>query len=273
MDSAIRDMKMNPIEEYYGKFNEDKRLKSRHGLVEYRLSMKYIEEALERIKEKTHLAKEEISILDLGAGTGAYSIPLAEKGYKVTAVELVKHNLSRLKVRSKLVDAHLGNAMDLHKYPEASYDLVLIFGPMYHLFSHEDKLKVMNEVKRVAKEGAVVMVAYCMNEYSVVMYALKEKHLKECVEGGRLDETFHTRSDVEDLYDYVRMEDVDRLVEESGFKRIKTVTPDGPTNYIRPVLKAMTEEEFDIYISYVEAIAERQDLIGAAAHIIDILEK
>lgn len=266
-------MKMNPIEEYYGKFNEDKRLKSRHGLVEYRLSMKYIKEALEKIGADTGLAKEDIRILDLGAGTGAYSIPLAEEGYKVTAVELVKHNLSRLKARCKLVDAHVGDAMDLHKYPEASYDLVLIFGPMYHLFSHEDKLKVMNEVKRVAKDGAIIMVAYCMNEYSVVMYALKEKHLKECIDGGRLDETFHTSSKIEDLYDYVRMEDVDRLVEDSGFKRIKTVSPDGPTNYIRPVLKAMTEEEFEIYISYVEAIAERQDLIGAAAHIIDILEK
>lgn len=77
---------MNEVEliEYYNKFNEDKRLKTRHGYIEFMTTMKYINEYIGEFKNP--------KIIDIGAGTGAYSIPLAEK-YDVTAVELVKHNL------------------------------------------------------------------------------------------------------------------------------------------------------------------------------------
>ena len=80
---------MTNLEEYYNKFNEEKRLLRRHGQVEYITTMKYIHKYLE--------GKPGASILDVGAGTGRYSVALAEEGYDVTAVELVKHNLGILK--------------------------------------------------------------------------------------------------------------------------------------------------------------------------------
>ena len=35
-------VEMSPIEKFYNKFNEEKRLNSRHGQVEFITSMKYI---------------------------------------------------------------------------------------------------------------------------------------------------------------------------------------------------------------------------------------
>ena len=43
-------------------------------------------------------------------------------------------------------------------------------------------------------------------------------------------------------------------------------------NYIRPYLNKLTEEEFAEFVKYHLATCERQDLIGAAAHTLDILE-
>ncbi|MCR4651482.1 MAG: class I SAM-dependent methyltransferase [Lachnospiraceae bacterium] len=258
------------IIEYYGKFNEEKRFDSRHGQVEYRITMKYIREYLDEL-ERQGMERRDIHILDIGAGTGRYSVPLAVDGYDVSAIELVKHNLSRLKCKSDLVHARLGDARNLSKYEDDSFDLTLVFGPMYHLFTVEDKLKVLTEAKRVTGKNGCIMVAYCMNEYGVVMYALKEGHLKELKESGRLDADFHCHSEAKDLYDYVRLDDIDELNARAGLKRIKIISPDGPTNYIRPCLKAMTEDEFDIYLDYVASIAERSELIGAAAHVVDIL--
>ena len=57
---------------YYNKFNEDKRLTRRHGIIEYRTATKYIHEYLNTMDNP--------KIIDIGAGTGAYSIPLAYEG-------------------------------------------------------------------------------------------------------------------------------------------------------------------------------------------------
>ena len=161
-------MAMTELEQHYNKFNEEKRLDSRHGQVEYITSMKYIHKYIESLKEETGCGNAGIKILDIGAGTGRYSVPLAEEGYDVTAVELVKHNLGLLKAKNSSVKAYQGNALKLKKFDNDQFDMVLLFGPMYHLFSHEDKLKALNEAKRVVRPGGIILVAYLMNEYSVI---------------------------------------------------------------------------------------------------------
>ena len=146
---------MTNLEEYYNKFNEEKRLLRRHGQVEYITTMKYIHKYLE--------GKPGASILDVGAGTGRYSVALSEEGYDVTAVELVKHNLGILKSKGSNVKAYQGNATKLKRFEDKSFDMTLVFGPMYHLLTFEERLKALNEAKRVTKQGGNILVAYCMN--------------------------------------------------------------------------------------------------------------
>ena len=76
---------------------------------------------------------------------------------------------------------------------------------------------------------------------------------------------------VKDLYDYVRLEDMDALNHEIGLERIKVISPDGPANYMRPFLNQLTDEEFEAFVQYQMATCERADLIGAGAHTVDIL--
>ena len=259
---------MKDLVQYYNKFNEEKRLDSRHGQVEFRVSMKYIHKYL-----PTDRIKEEVKILDIGAGTGRYSVALANEGYDVTAVELVKYNLGILKSKGSTVKAMQGNALNLKKLEDDTFDVTLLFGPMYHLFGAEDKKKALSEARRVTKSGGVILVAYCMNEYGVLTYAFKEKHIGECMEEKRLTENFKTISQEENLYDYMRMEDINALLEDSGLERIKIISPDGPANYMRPFLNQLTDEEFEYFVQYQMATCERQDLIGAGAHTLDILRK
>lgn len=253
------------LEKYYNKFCEDKRLTRRHGQVEYITSMKYIHEYLEN--------KENAKILDVGAGTGRYSVQLANEGYDVTAIELVKHNLGILKSKGSTVKAMHGTALDLSRFPENSFDMTLVFGPMYHLYKFEDKVKALKEAKRVTKIGGIILVAYCMNEYSVLTYGFKENNIRECIDNGKLTEDFHVISEPEDLYDYVRIEDIDKIDEAAQIKRVKIIAADGPANYMRPILNAMDEDSFKLFVKYHLTTCERPDLLGASAHTLDILVK
>ena len=262
---------MTELELYYNKFNEEKRLDSRHGQVEFVTSMKYIHKYLESLEQTR--SKSEIKILDVGAATGRYSVPLAEEGYDVTAVELVKHNLARLKAKGSSVKAYQGNAMKLKRFEDNSFDVVLVFGPMYHLHEKEEKLKALSEAKRVVKPDGFIFVAYIMNEYSVITYAFKEKHILEGVENGMLDEDFHCTKKANELYSFVRTEDIEVLNGEVGLKRKQIIAADGAANYIRPFLNALNEEEFEYFIKYHLATCERKDLLGASGHLVDILKK
>lgn len=256
---------MTEIEKYYNKFNEEKRLNSRHGKVEFITSMKYIHQYLGDDKNK--------KILDIGAGTGRYSVALADEGYDVTAVELVKYNLGILKKKNSSVKAYQGNALKLSRFEDKEFDLILLFGPMYHLFTLEDKVKALTEAKRVLKDDGVILVAYCMNEYSVLTYGFKEGHILECIEQGKLTKDFRVNTGVEDLYDYVRLEDIECYNREAGLVREKIISADGPADYMRPILNAMDEKTFETFIEYHLSTCERMELMGAGAHTVDILRK
>lgn len=257
---------MTELEKHYNKFCEDKRLLRRHGQVEYITSMKYIHEFLGKGKDK--------KIIDIGAGTGRYSVELANEGYDVTAVELVKYNLGILKSKQSNVKAYHGNAMDLSRFGGGSFDMALVFGPMYHLFKFEEKVKVLEEAKRVTKKNGYILVAYCMNEYSMITYAFKKNFAKQCIAEGKIDKDFHCICGKTDLYDYARLEDIDRINKAAGgIRRIKIIAADGPADYMRQVLGSMDEETFQIFMDYHLSTCERMELMGASAHTLDILQK
>lgn len=253
------------LEKYYNKFCEDKRLTRQYAKVEYITSMKYIHHYLEDNKNA--------KILDVGAGTGRYSVQLANEGYDVTAIELVKHNLGVLKSKKSSVKAYQGTALDLSRFEENTFDLTLVFGPMYHLYNFQDKVQALQEAKRVTKVGGYILVAYCMNEYSVLTYGFKENNIRECVDNGKLTDDFHVISEPKDLYDYVRIEDINKLNEAVALERIKLIAADGPANYMRPILNAMDEDTFKLFMEYHFTTCERPDLLGASAHTLDILRK
>ena len=250
---------------YYNKFNEDKRLKTRHGQVEYITTMKYISEYLSGIDNP--------KILDIGAGTGAYSIPLSNEGYDVTAIELVKHNLRVIEKKSDKVKVYQGNATDLSKFNNDSYDLVLLFGPMYHLSKDEEKIKALSEAKRVCKKDGIIMVAYFMNDYCIIRYGFRENNIMDCIEKNMIDNNYHCIAWEDQLYSPVRIEDIDYYNKSTNLERIKIVSPDGASNYIRSSLNKMDDSTFEKFLDYHFKTCERPDLIGAGAHTLDILKK
>ena len=259
---------MNYLEEYYKHYDEEGRLLSRHGQVEYRTTMKYIKACLEGVSCPR--------ILEVGAGTGRYSVTLAKQGLQVTAVELIAHNLEILRAKldgTEPITAIRGNALDLSRLSDNSFDLTMLLGPMYHLYKKEEKLKALSEAVRVTRPGGHILVAYCMNEPTVIQYVFGLNHLREVMDLNMLTSDWHCISEPKDLFEMVRTEEIAELDSAVPVKRIKLVAADGATNYLRAYIDAMDDETFDKWMEYHFTICERQDLIGASHHTLDILQK
>ena len=246
---------------YYNKFNEDKRLNTKHGQVEYLTAIKYIETYIKDMNNPR--------ILDVGAGTGKYSLYFSK--YDVSAVELVKHNLRVIQKKSDKIHAYLGNALDLSQFDDNSFDIVLLFGPMYHLISYEDKLKALLEAKRVLKSNGYIFISYCMNEYAIITHMFKENNIFNSLD--KIDKNYHIISSDNDLYSFVRLNDIDKLMNDANLKRERIVSQDGASEYIKDVINKMSDDEFDLYLKYHFATCEREELLGASRHVLDILKK
>lgn len=261
------------VEQFYDKYcNEEERLVSRVGQVEYLTTMKYIDQYLGIIARQ----KEDVRILEVGAGTGRYSIALARKGYIVDALELVECNLNVLRSKIQPEDklyVKQGNALNLAEYSDAIFDVTLVLGPMYHMFTMKDKKKVMSEAIRVTRPKGYIFVAYCMNEATILQYCFQEKHISAYVEREKLTPDFRCKSNPSEVFDLVRVEDIDEIVQGFPVERIKLISTDGATMYLPEMIENMTEKEYEYYLQYHYSVCERQDLIGATNHALDILQK
>lgn len=255
------------LRSYYGNYNEDGRLRSRHGMVEFLTTMRYVEKYLQ----------PGMRILEIGAATGRYSHTLARQGYRVDAVELLEHNIEMFRKNTQPdepVTITQGNAIDLSAFKSETYDITLLLGPMYHLFTWEDKLKALSEAIRVTKKDGIVAAAYCMGDPSVLSYGFVKGKIHEIIEKCMLDPvTFDTFSNPWDIFELYRKEDIDELRQQFPVTQLHFVATDGYTNHFRDVVDAMDDRTYEVYLNYHFATCERQDMIGYSHHTIDIFRK
>lgn len=258
---------MKELNDYYSGYDEDGRLRSRHGMVEYLTTMRYVERYL----------KPGMRILEIGAGTGRYSHELARRGYRVDAVELVPHNIEVFRRNTREgenITICQGNATDLNMLADDTYDLTLLLGPMYHLFAEDDQKRALRETIRVTKPGGVIFAAYCGNEATMVQYCFGRGMLKQERYQKLVDlTTFKASSDPAELFQLYRREDIDALMENLPVTRLHYVGTDMATNYMRDAVDGMDDDFFELYLQYHFCICERADLVGASHHILDVFRK
>lgn len=255
------------LTQFYENYDEEGRLLSRHGSVEFLTTMRYIDKYL----------RPGMRILEVGAATGRYSHTLARRGFRVDAVELVQHNVdifNSLTQPGEEITIRQGDARDLSAFGDETYDIVLLLGPMYHLFTEEDQRLALSEAIRVLKRGGVLFSAYCGNDATMVNYCfgremLKLEHYQRLVDM----ETFKAGADPAETFVLYRREDVEALMAAYPVTRLHFVGSDMFTNYMREAVDNMDDEFFALFLRYHFATCERADLVGASHHFLDICRK
>jgi len=251
---------------YYENYDEDKRLTSKHGSIEYLTTIKYIEKYLH----------PNMQILEVGAGTGRYCLHFAHQGYKVNSIELVEHNIEIMKtkvLKSDDIDIQKGNALDLSLFNDNTFDVTLVLGPLYHLFTLEDKEKAIAEAIRVTKKGGTIYFAYLTNDSVIISWGLLGGKLAEGMKDKIVDDKFRCLSSPKMLFEMTYVEEFSQMMTKFNVEHLHTVATDGITQFFRAAIDSLSDEMYEAWVKYHFATCERKDLIGYSSHVIEIYRK
>lgn len=246
----------------YHIFDEGTRLSSKATQVEFLTTIRQIEKHL----------KPGMKILDLGAGTGEYSIYFANKGYEVTSIELVENHVKQIKEKVKdemKIEVFQGNALDLTTIKDNTYDIVLCFGPLYHLEKIEDRLKCIGEVNRVCKENGKMFFAFISNDMVITTETFL--YNPEFLTG---DSYNHQSFKVADFpFVFHTVDDCRRILGDSNLKIISEIATDGLSELFADKINNMNEESYSQWLKYHFYCCEKPELLGASNHLLFIAEK
>ncbi len=132
----------------------------------------------------------------------------------------------------------------------------------------------LSEAVRVTRPGGVIYTAYCGNDATIVQFCFQRGMIREERYRSLIDPvTFKAGSDPAELFELYRREEIDALMRDLPVKRLHFVGSDLATNYMRPEIDAMDDELFELYLRYHFAVCEREDLVGASHHILDIFRR
>ncbi|MFR5785360.1 MAG: class I SAM-dependent methyltransferase [Acutalibacteraceae bacterium] len=188
------------IEAFYDAYDEDGRLASRHGAVEFAVTMTYIE----------RYAKPGMRILEIGAGTGRYSHTLARRGFCVDAVELAEHNIElfrRNTAAGEPVTIRQGDARDLSAFADETYDVTLLLGPMSSVHARRP---VGGAVRRPSASAWQRRFGLLHARRDILQYGFVREY-PSLHRAGCLTPRLETHSEPKDVFELYRREDIDLL--------------------------------------------------------------
>ena len=252
--------------EYYQRYDENNRLESKHQRIEFLTTVKYVEKYL----------KDNDKILEVGAGTGRYSLYFARAGYNVTSIELVEHNIevfrSNMTIDDK-VNLQQGNALDLSRFKDNTFDVTLVLGPMYHMYNEQDKRKCLGEALRVTKENGIVVIAYITHDAVIVNWGLINKNLTKHNVDTMFADNYRCISTPKEVFAMFHIDEFNEYMDELPVDHLHTVATDGLAPMFRELFNEIDDEVYNEWLKYHFATCERKDLIGFSSHIIYIGKK
>lgn len=264
--------KIDTVEEWYDKeYNEWERLE-RHK-IEFEITKKYMDE---------YVKGENLAIFDIGGGPGRYSFYLAEKGHRVSLLDLSRQNIHVARGKSRELDIWLndyikGNALDLSNHEPESFDVVLLMGPLYHLTDEEDRKKAMKESLRLLKKGGIFIASF-ISCYAPIQDALAwlefdgddddaEKLLGYLTDGKNTVGAGFTTA-----Y-FTSAEEARELMEANGLKELAFVGVENIAGCREKDILQLSESDQKKWIDIVYALSQDEKLLGTSQHFLYIGQK
>jgi S-adenosylmethionine-dependent methyltransferase len=265
----------------HGEASEVERYYDRAASAEWeRLDRHRIELALSLRLLLKHLPTPPAAVLDIGGGPGRYAIELTRRGYAVTLVDLSRTSLALANEKAaeagvRLVGSIHANALDLRQFASGAYDAALLMGPLYHLFTREDRGRAVAEAARVVRPAGMVFASVITRsapirwaarfqpdwliEHREVAEAILENGVAVDTGGATFTDAYHAHPS-----------ELALLLEGAGLEVLDVVSCEGAVAMIDEAINALNGERWEAWVELNERLSRDPSLLGAAAHVLAV---
>ncbi len=225
--------------------------------------------------------KKGSKLCELGAATGRYALAFAEQGCDVTAVELAPEQVALMRQQAKerqlSLAMHEGDACDVSFIDDASQDICLMLGPMYHLTTLEQRNQAIAEAKRILKPGGILAVAYISRFFVAGLFA---KHWPNLMTPDVLDELLQqgTVSAIEaDSFFrvgyFATPAEAESWLTAAGFGLENHVATDGYVRYLADSVNNFSPKQYQAWLQQHLQYCHEPSLLGSTNHGLVIARK
>jgi ubiquinone/menaquinone biosynthesis C-methylase UbiE len=225
-------------------------------------------------------------IFDVGGGPGVYACWLAKQGYEVHLVDVnplhveLARQTSQVQPDVPLASIEVGDARSL-KRSDGSCDVVLMFGPLYHLTARVDRLTALHEAYRVLRTGGLLL-AVGISRFTSALDGIRQGLLddpvfaqiveRDLLNGQHRNPTSHPLYFTTAFFHHPK--ELQSEVEESGFLYERTLPVEGPlwlSQYV--IVNFSHEDRREQFLALARRLEEDPSLLGASAHLLVVARK
>lgn len=254
---------------YYALGDEQGRLAHPLGTVEF-----------ERTKEiiGRHISPPPARVADIGGGPGRYAVWLAALGYDVVLRDLMVLHVEQAATAARSVDLEIdaavgdARALDLS---DAGFDVVLLLGPMYHLNVRADRLRCLDETRRILRPGGMAFVAaisrWAPRLHAEVVARLYRDYPNVRAEIPRIEETGILPPLFEGSFTGYchRPDELRTEIEAAGLDCLDLVSVEGIAFALSDIEERMTNDvDREVVLEAARAIERVPELLGLAPHLV-----
>jgi ubiquinone/menaquinone biosynthesis C-methylase UbiE len=238
--------------------------------------------SLERLRTESILArflpKPPAVVFDIGGADGVYAFPLSIQSYEVHLVDPVKLHIDQANKKNKEVQSPLksisvGDARKLN-FENESADVVLYFGPLYHLTEKSDRDQALREAFRVLKKGGVLISAH-ISKFTSLIDGIRNGFLSdpdfveivnEDLKTSRHQNPRNHPGYFTEAY-FQHPHEARDETKATGFSSVDLLSIEGPIWMIQGLNAQLSEEgRRSLILNYLEQIERDETIIGASSH-------
>ncbi|MDL2217878.1 class I SAM-dependent methyltransferase [Christensenellaceae bacterium OttesenSCG-928-M15] len=255
------------ISNYEG-FDEDKRAYgTRAEQIEFIYTKKLLDEFI----------SPSMSVIEVGCGTGYYGFYLADKCRAYHGVDLTPKHIVQFQAGIDArgltnLSASVGDAANLSDIADRTYDVVLLFGPMYHL-PKEERAKVIRESARICKRGGIIMFAY-INKIGAYLRGCVDTALKDRYPNKRANElVLHQGVDdvMPDVFFFTMPEEIEADAAAAGLSKIRNAGVDFTFN--ASDINTMDDDKYTAWTEIMDTMFHSESCTGVSNHAVLVCRK